>query len=418
MMPLYIFEDSRFDGLFPLTYSRSAAELRCGTLTLLQRLQRMLGRPVNGLLVRDGLSAIVHHRLAPLPVNPGLSTKEGLILINARWLALGSTWNDPAPDSAGLSADAIVWAHLSAATAGKIDLSKIHEPRTLEALLPTLQRRSEKAILIHRPWDLLEHNHAAILEDFRRLGRANESKPLVPNSVHILAPENLHLGANVKLYPGVVLDASAGPIIIEADAAIRANAVITGPTAIGPRAVIRTLADIREDNTIGPGCRVGGEVIGSILLGNVNKQHHGFLGQSIVGEWANLGAGTTTSNLKNTYGNVRVPVNGSEEDSGRMFLGAVIGDHAKLAIGTYLSTGTVVGFASHINVPRPPKFVPSFAWLTEKGGIERVDFDKIVALAQTVLLRRGQSFTAADHDLFVRIATDWSLVENYPWPTK
>lgn len=428
MIPIYVFEDSKFEGLFPLTYARCAAELRCGALTLLERLQRALeggGRSVSGLLVRNGLSEVTRKRLAPLPVNPGLSTKEGVILVNARWLALGMAgggWQEPMADSAGVSADAIVWIHLSAETAGKIDLSKVCEARTLEAVLPGLYRKTEKAILITRPWDLLEHNRAAILEDFAVLGKANESKPLAgAQSVHVLAAENVHIAAGVKLYPGVVLDATGGPIIIESEAEIRAHAVVTGPTVVGKHALIRTLADIREDCSIGPGSRVGGEVIGSIFLGQGNKQHHGFLGQSIVGEWANLGAGTTTSNLKNTYGTIRMPVSGVEEETGRIFLGSVIGDHAKLGIGTYLSTGSVVGFSSHITTPRPAKFVPSFAWVTGKagaGGVERIDFEKAVAIAQTVMKRRGVEWTSADHELFVRIASEWSLVERYPWPTK
>ena len=156
--------------------------------------------------------------------------------------------------------------------------------------------------------------------------------------------------------------------------------MVTGPVAIGPHCLIRTAADIREECAFGPNTRVGGEVGGTVFLGNANKQHHGFLGQTIVGEWVNLGAGTTTSNLKNTYGLVKMPLNGMDEPTGRQFLGSVIADHAKLGIGTYLSTGSVVGFAAHVVVPRPPRFVPSFAWLTEYG-LERADFEKIEEIA-------------------------------------
>ncbi|HEY4330398.1 MAG TPA: glucose-1-phosphate thymidylyltransferase, partial [Phycisphaerae bacterium] len=150
------------------------------------------------------------------------------------------------------------------------------------------------------------------------------------------------------------------------------------------------------------------------FLGNGNKQHHGFLGQSIVGEWVNLGAGTTTSNVKNTYGTVKMPLNGVDESSGRQFLGSIIGDHAKLGIGTYLSTGSVVGFGSHIVAPRPPRFVPSFAWVTDKG-IQRADFEKLEQIAGTVMSRRGAEFTPADHELWVRIASEWALGEKHEW---
>ena len=419
MTPLFVFEDSQFDGLFPLTYPRCAAELRCGGLTLLERMQRALGRPINGLLVREGLGEVTRKRVS-VPVNPGFSAKEGVILINARWLMLAAhtPWSDAGTDTAGLSADSIVWMHLSPELAAKVDLSKLYETRTLDDLLPQIQHKSEKAVLIHRPWDLLEYNRAAILEDFKALGKANDGQALAgAASVHMLAAENIHIAAGVKLYPGVVLDAQAGPIIIDAGAEIRANAVITGPTYVGQKVLIRTLAEIREDNSIGPGCRVGGEIIGTIFQGNGNKQHHGFLGQSPIGEWANLGAGTTTSNLKNTYGIIRMPLNGVEESTGRQFLGSVVGDHAKIGIGAYLSTGSLSGFASHVVVSRPPKFVPSFAWVTATG-IERINFEKVEELAQTVMHRRGVEWTPADHDLFVRIASDSSLTEKYTWPAQ
>lgn len=267
--------------------------------------------------------------------------------------------------------------------------------------------------MIDRPWDLLDHQHAAIYEDFATLGAANHAT-LHPG-VHLLDPHNIHLATGVKIWPGAVLDAQNGPIIVGPNTEIRANAVITGPVAIGSHCIIRTGADIRENSSFGPGSRVGGEVAHSLFLGNASKQHIGFLGQTIVGEWANLGAGTTTSNLKNTYGQVRMPLNGIEEPTGKQFLGSVIADHAKLGIGTYLSTGSVVGFASHIVTPRPPRFVPSFAWLTDKG-MARADFEKVEQIAAIAMARRNVEFSPADHELFVRIANESAVIENYPWP--
>jgi len=411
MTPIYIFEDSQLDRLYPLTYAHSPCELRCGTGTLLERMVRTIGRPIAGVLVRDVLAEPLRRRIA-LPVNPPFATKEGIILVNARWL-MTAPWVEPEPDSAGLASGAIVWIHLSPQRAAQVDLGAVHNPHTLEALLPELQRRTAVATLIGRPWDLLEHQRRALLADWPRFGPAQDGTLLGP--VHQLAQQNIHIGRGVKLYPGVVLDAQEGPIILEAGVEIRAQAVITGPTYIGRHGVIRTAADIREDNHFGPGCRIGGEVIGSIILGHSNKQHLGFLGQSILGEWVNLGAGTTTSNLKNTYGTVRMAVNGVAEDSGRQFLGAVIGDHAKIGIGTYLSTGTLIGFASQVTVARPPKFVPSFAWLTSQG-MARIDFEKAQAVARTAMSRRHMEFTPADHELWVRIAGAWAAGEKFDWP--
>jgi UDP-N-acetylglucosamine diphosphorylase/glucosamine-1-phosphate N-acetyltransferase len=414
--PIYLFEDSQVARLHPLTYARSACELRVGSMTLLERIQKILanlGHPLSG------LAEVLQQRLA-LPVNPSISTRDGILLLNSRLLTLASTtpWSLPPPNSAGLAQSAIAWLHLDAELAEKVDFSKLQDPHTLEAILPLVQRLPappHAGILIDRPWDLLDHQKAAILEDFAAVGPANHAT-LLPG-VHLLRAEHIHLAPGVKIWPGAVLDAQNGPILIGADTEIRANAVITGPVAIGPQCIIRTGADIRENCSFGPGSRVGGEVSHSLFLGHASKQHHGFLGQTIVGEWVNLGAGTTTSNLKNTYGPVRMPLNNTDEPTGKQFLGSLIADHAKIAIGTYLSTGSVIGFASHILTPRPPRFVPSFAWVTDKS-IARADFEKIEQIAGIAMNRRDQEFTLADHNLFIRIAAEYAQIEDYPWPDR
>ena len=418
--PIYVFEDSQYDRLFPLTMSRPACLLRCGALTLLERMTRAVGGEIAGVLMRDPLAGVWRNKLG-VAVNPAVSTKEGVILVNGRWLALGGKWERPAADMAGLVQGAVAWVHLSAKAAGEVDFSKMIESRTLEALLPELQRNRAEATLIGRPWELLGHQDAALREDFAHFGAGNEAT--VMPGAHLLGADKIHLARRVKVWPGVVLDAQAGPIMVEEGTEIRANAVVTGPVHIGKNCLVRPGADVRELCSFGPGARVGGEVMHSIFLGNANKQHYGFLGQSIVGEWANLGAGTTTSNLKNTYGTVRVRINGMEEDSGLQFLGSVIGDHAKLGIGTYLSTGSVVGFGSHVITPRPPKFVPSFAWVTGGGGegvggTTRMDFGKLEAIAKTVMHRRGVEWGPADHELFVRIAGEYAAAEKFDWTGK
>jgi UDP-N-acetylglucosamine diphosphorylase / glucose-1-phosphate thymidylyltransferase / UDP-N-acetylgalactosamine diphosphorylase / glucosamine-1-phosphate N-acetyltransferase / galactosamine-1-phosphate N-acetyltransferase len=414
MPAVCVFEDSLVERLYPLTYARAACELRVGAMTLLERMRRNLGMPLAGVLVRSGLAEVVRGRIgAEVPVNMPVSVKDGLLLVNSRWLKMRQEkWELPEENSAGLSDGTIVWMHLSGELAGQLDLSKLHEARTLESLLPNVRRGASNAAVINRPWDLLAHQRAAIVEDFAAMGTANEA--VVMRGAHVLEERQVHLASGVKVWPGAVLDAQAGPIIVGEGTEIRANAVVTGPVGIGAHCVVRSHADIREDTTLGPGCRVGGEVIGSIFLGNVNKQHYGFAGQTLAGEWANLGAGTTTSNLKNTYGVVKVPVNGRDEPTGRLFMGAVIGDHAKLGIGTYLSTGSVVGFGSHVITSRPPRFVPSFAWVTDKG-VARAEFEKIEQIATTVMRRRGREFTPADHALFVQIASEWSQAEQFAW---
>ncbi len=421
--PIYLFEDAHIDRLYPLTLCRSPLQLLCGAQTILERAKRAIGRPISGILVRSGIAEVLKRRLPGEHINPPVSAKEGVILINARAL-LFEPFSEPIPDSAGLSSAAVVWMHLSPQRASQIDWSRILEPLTLESVLPHMNRQTAKMPLVNRPWDLLEYQKTAFEYDFKLFGPApldTQSKPLIKGSVwQVGEPDLIHIAANVKLHPGVVIDASSGPVIIESGSEIRAHAVITGPCYIGPNCIVRDSADVRQLVSLGQSTRVGGEVIHSIFLGYGNKQHYGFVGQCIFGEWTNLGAGATTSNLKNTYGTVRMPINGVEEETGRQFLGSVIADHAKIGIGTFLSTGSVVGFSSHVTAPRPAKFTPSFAWVSGegKGKVSRIEFEKTVEIAKTMMHRRGFDFTQADHDLFVRIATDWSQREKFDWESE
>jgi UDP-N-acetylglucosamine diphosphorylase/glucosamine-1-phosphate N-acetyltransferase len=206
---------------------------------------------------------------------------------------------------------------------------------------------------------------------------------------HLVNEANVCLGKEVKLGPGCVLDASKGPVILADHANIGANAVLQGPCFIGQHTQISPLSTIRPGVSIGLMCKIGGEVSNSIILGYTNKPHEGYLGDSYIGEWVNLGAGTTTSNLKNTYSQVKMSLGGDPLDTGRRFLGSMVGDHCKVAIGTRLMTGSYVGYNSMIATSAyPPKFVPSFTFMTDSGS-EPYRLDK-AAQAMTEVFRRRQ----------------------------
>ena len=184
--------------------------------------------------------------------------------------------------------------------------------------------------------------------------------------------------------------------IIEEGVALGANAVIIGPCYIGPRTQVTPLSLIRAGTTIGSDCKVGGEIANSILMGCTNKAHDGYLGDSFLGEWVNFGAGTTTSNLKNTYGDIQVQVGSRSMPTGRQFLGSLVGDHTKTAIGTRLLTGTYVGYCCSLaNSGFAPRFVPSFTFLTDKGP-ERYDMGKATDVMQAVFARRKRPWTTED----------------------
>jgi len=206
--------------------------------------------------------------------------------------------------------------------------------------------------------------------------------------------------------PGVVFDVSNGPVVVESGAEIRSGARLEGPLWIG--ANTRVLGGDIRGSAIGPRCNVRGEMSACVFLGYANKSHDGFVGTSVVGRWANFGAGSVTSNLKNTYGPVRLDVGGTGIETGQQFLGSLLGDHAKTAIGTLLGTGTVIGSGANVfGAVRPPKYVPPFAWGAD--GAARTSREGFLTVAERVLPRR---------DVALDPATRAALVRIYDWATR
>ena len=204
-----------------------------------------------------------------------------------------------------------------------------------------------------------------------------------PGDVFILSP---------GIEPGVVFDTRGGAIIVEEGAEIRAGSRLEGPLYVG--AGSRILGGAVRGSVFGPECRIHGEVAASVFLGYANKSHDGFVGHSVVGRWANLGAGTITSNLKNTYGDVRMEVAGHRFETGRQFLGSIVGDHAKTAIGTLLPTGTVIGTGANVFGPGAvPKWIPPFSWGMD--GTEVLSEEGFLRIAHRVLPRRHVALTPA-----------------------
>ena len=243
----------------------------------------------------------------------------------------------------------------------------------------------------------------AIAESFGFFSK--QLKESLPGHVFGLNVDRILTGRNCEFAPGIVLDASKGPIIIEANVQIMAHSFIQGPCHIGNGSIIKAGAQIYSGTVIGPHCKIGGEVEQSIFHGYANKQHQGFVGHSYCGEWVNLGALTTTSDLKNTYGEIDVFLRGNRVQTGLTFLGALIGDHTKTAIGTCLSTGTVIGINSSIHDigAFPPKEISSFSWGTKKSedAINYIyELDKALAIAEIVMNRRGKTITNSQKQLF------------------
>jgi len=258
-------------------------------------------------------------------------------------------------------------------------------------------------------WDLLAWNEESIAEDSSALPHPPSPHPAGP--YHLIQPQQVWLSEGVTIFPGVVIDASKGPVIVARGASVGANAVVQGPCYIGPGSAVQPLALVRPGMTIGPGCKVAGEIASSIIQGNTNKAHHGYLGDSYVGEWVNLAAGTTTSNLKTTYGQIPVDFGSHQIDTGRRFLGALIGDHTKTAINTRLMTGSYVGFCTMIATSAlPPRFIPSFSFLTDRG-IEPYQNEKAIEVMKIVFGRRDRKFTELDAEIIRHARAQAATVE-------
>lgn len=212
-----------------------------------------------------------------------------------------------------------------------------------------------------------------------------------PSGVTLINAAAVHIHATAKVSPSVVLDAELGPIFIDEHAVIRPGVIIVGPAYIGKNSTILERALIKAHTAFGPVCKVAGEVGGTIFQGYANKAHDGHLGDSYIGEWANLGAGTTNSNLLNTYGEVTatLPVPGaSRERTGLTYLGCIVGDHTKFAINTRIMTGSIFGTGCMVaTTAAPPTCAPPFSWLTDERT-QPYRFSKFFEVAKTVMARR------------------------------
>lgn len=401
--PIVLFDDGR--GRFgPLTDLRASFELRTGVDTTVRRAARLFGERLAALWVPAALSPLVRER-SLIPVNE-LPAVERVILLNGRWITLDPAALDAlAPDEIVVDAASgeIVMAHLAAGAAFVLlaHAGEAPQPITSIAGLEAVRTRSAEGLLVNRPWQILSALGRTIAFDIStdRPGRSREVDPAIA-----LGDAPIAIHASARILPGVVIDAEHGPVAIHEDAVIRPHATLIGPCAIGRGSTVAEGAVIRGNTVIGPHCKVGGEISGTIFQGFSNKAHDGFLGDSIIGEWVNIGAGSDNSNLLNTYGevSVRLSADTPRERTGRQFMGAIVGDHVKLAIGSRIMTGTVLGTGAMIALSTPPPgLVPAFAWLTDDdpSGARRFRFEKFEETMRTVMKRRtrepGAAYVAA-----------------------
>lgn len=398
-MHVVIFEGARWRTFAPLSLSRPVFMLATGMANLLHKQVRFLKPSRLSLWVRPELADYLRHRVVPhlevpTTVNQPLDDEPAL-LVSGRTLHLRRF--EPVSQEAVVldEGDLVRWAYVSGrAGLGPNDVME-RSPRWQDLL--NLPQADQQSRMIDYLWDLVGWNEESLIQDYATLQTASAPKAAGP--YHMIEQDQVWLGADVRLDPGVVLDASKGPVMLDRQAHISANCVLEGPCYVGPQTVVMPHSLIRPGTSVGGLCKVAGEISNSVIFACTNKAHYGYLGDSYVGKWVNLGAGTTTSNLKNTYGQITAWCGDGPRPSGRRFLGAMIGDHAKTAIGTRLMAGTYLGFCSQVALSAiAPKFVPSFRFVTDTGQ-EPYRPQKAVEVMKAVFARRNRTWDEIDQQI-------------------
>lgn len=388
-----LFEDALVANFSPVADTRHLSHLLVGTRTLRARAVDLLGD--SGVFLHGRRYIREYYQGAGERVDP---SDEDTIFINSRYpLArehVGGLLDPGSGDRLLMHRGEVVAGRLRGYSMNRLDWEDDYLDFGRLSDIPRYE--IDHAESYEYLWDMIYDNGRRIVEE--SADRHHRIDGTLHEGSHLVNSSGITMGRGSHLRAGAIIDATTGPVIIEDDVDVMHNAVILGPCFIGAGSVVKVGAKIYPQTSIGPRCKIGGEVEDSIILGYTNKQHDGFLGHSYLGRWVNLGADTNTSDLKNNYGTVRATINGQEINSGRLFLGALVGDHAKTAINTMLNTGTVIGVGANVfGAGFPPKSIPAFAW----GGYshERFRIDDALELARRVMARRGIEFTSGDDTL-------------------
>lgn len=392
MSNVILFDNETREHLLPLTYLKPIGELRVGILTIREKWEQHLGFPVS-FLTQDYLS-----EKFPMAYGP-----EN-ILINASVLPTPSLLKliqQMTLNEAFLLGEELIAAKLSGEQVERM----VRDEDFGE--LRGFPLEETDLLKINRVYDLFRLNGAAMELDFELLTRDRQSAPLSSTNQVLGARERIFLeeGASVECS---VLNVQNGPIYVGKDAQIMEGCLIRGGLAMGEGAVLKMGAKIYGPTTLGPYCKVGGEVNNVVFQSHANKGHEGYLGNSVIGEWCNIGADTNASNLKNTYEEVRLwnYVEQRFAPTGLQFCGLILGDHSKCGINTMFNTGTVVGICANIfGTGYPRQFIPSFAWGGAQG-FTTFKADKAFDTIERVMARRHQELSIQDRLILLRVFED------------
>lgn len=409
-MRLILFDlltDKRFH-FHPVAINRPIWELRCGITSLGEKLIERTGALEVACFVPDYMAEVYRIRCeasSGWPVNdPMVLTDEDLLLVAGRVRAADFDLAPVGPSCVKVDTNGEVLA----ARIAKEDLAKL-DTTSIESLLVSavkaLPASTEKVEAWNYVWELILQNPDQLTLDFQARGRSGIEGTLEEPAAIRGSRGDVYIAPGALVHPMVVLDAENGPIYLDEDAVVHPFTRIEGPCYVGKGSILLG-AKCREGMSIGPYCRIGGEVEESIIQGYSNKYHDGFLGHAYLGEWVNLGAGTTNSDLRNDYGDVSVMLDGQRLiNTGSSKVGALMGDHTKVSIGCMFNTGAYVGAMSLVTAEGKllPRYIPSFIWLI--GGAVSKGFGKarMYDTASKAMPRRGCQWTKADERMWDEI---------------
>jgi UDP-N-acetylglucosamine diphosphorylase/glucosamine-1-phosphate N-acetyltransferase len=408
-MIVALFEDKSYENFFPLTYTRPVFECRSGMFNLLERAQKAYPEAKFLLFTRKYLKPTFEKRVSS-PVNDPHVIDDETLLINGS-LVVDEKMKQLVNKKIGkntliMQKGRVALARLSeniAKNYGK-ELCKPLSEFTLRKLLKNCKALDASDLpLLNYPWDFVNKNAELIKEDYATF-KKKESEGTIDSRATVYGnQENVYVGKGAFIEAYVTLDTRDGPILIGNETIVHSGSRITGPTYIGKKTIIPS-GLIREGCSIGPVCRVGGELEETIIQGYTNKYHTGFIGHAYIGEWVNIGAATTNSDLKNTYGTVQVTIMRRSTNTGQTKMGCFVGDHAKTSIGTQIYTGKKIGVASQIH-GFITKDVPSFTIWSESLGAKPAELylQSAIETQKRALSRRGLKQTREDIELMKKL---------------
>ena len=375
-MNVIIFEDNNIKNLQPFSINHASFELKCGTLSNLDRIVSIFGKTENYfLIVRDELKDLIQEKFPRYMVNPQ-KIPSGLYLNGA------VIWNkeniSTVNSGYAFSNCGNLVSFLSDKNISFCDINK--------TITKTSKVTSDIELdYISYLWDCID-KFKEVLE-FDKKNIKKETIDFLDNSIHLVNQDNIFLSKTCNISPGCILDASNGPIIFNNNVHIKSGSIIEGPIFVDHDSVINNGAKLKGNILVGPKCKLGGEITDSIFLGYSNKQHDGFLGHSFIGEWVNIGANTNNSNLKNNYGKIRFHFPEYIKDTNRMFLGVMVGDYTRIGISTMINTGSYFGLGANIfGSDFQDKYIKSFSW----GNNDVTEFHKLIDTIKIIKSRRSE----------------------------